>query len=80
LTKAYGNAHAAVYALRSVSFEVRRGERIALLGKSGSGKSTLLNLLGGVDRPTEGGLEVAGREPGTGPLSLRRRRADLSIV
>jgi predicted ABC-type transport system involved in lysophospholipase L1 biosynthesis ATPase subunit len=62
LTKAYGKAHAAVYALRGVSFEVQRGERIALLGKSGSGKSTLLNLLGGVDRPTGGGLEVAGRE------------------
>jgi ABC-type lipoprotein export system ATPase subunit len=62
LSKAYGKAHAAVCALRSVSFDVRRGERIALLGKSGSGKSTLLNLLGGVDRPTEGRLEVAGHE------------------
>ena len=62
LTKAYGKAHGAVYALRGVSFEVRRGERIALLGKSGSGKSTLLNLLGGVDRPTQGELEVAGRD------------------
>jgi len=64
LTKAYGKAHAAVYALRGVSLEVQRGERIALLGKSGSGKSTLLNLLGGVDRPTQGGLEVAGHELG----------------
>jgi ABC-type lipoprotein export system ATPase subunit len=62
LTKAYGKAHAAVYALKGVSLEIARGERVALLGKSGSGKSTLLNLLGGVDRPTDGGLEVAGRE------------------
>jgi ABC-type lipoprotein export system ATPase subunit len=49
-----------VYALRGVTFEVARGERIALLGKSGSGKSTLLNLLGGLDHPTSGSLRVGG--------------------
>jgi len=62
LTKSYGSAAAAVFALRSVTFEVRRGERVALLGKSGSGKSTLLNLLGGLDRPTSGTLHVGGQE------------------
>jgi predicted ABC-type transport system involved in lysophospholipase L1 biosynthesis ATPase subunit len=62
LTKSYGRPPAVVHALQGVSFEVRRGERVALLGKSGSGKSTLLNLLGGLDRPTAGSVEVAGRD------------------
>jgi predicted ABC-type transport system involved in lysophospholipase L1 biosynthesis ATPase subunit len=60
LVKAYGSAKAPVYALRGVSLEIRRGERVALLGKSGSGKSTLLNLIGGLDRPTSGRIEVGG--------------------
>jgi len=62
LTKSYGSSAAPVYALRGVSLEVQRGEQVALLGKSGSGKSTLLNLVGGLDRPTAGGLEVGGRD------------------
>src|SRR6266568_1189960 len=62
VSKAYGTAGAQVHALRGVSFEVRRGERVALLGKSGSGKSTLLNLLGGLDRPTSGHIEVEGHD------------------
>jgi predicted ABC-type transport system involved in lysophospholipase L1 biosynthesis ATPase subunit len=64
LVKAYGSAAAPVYALRGVSLDVLSGERVALLGKSGSGKSTLLNLLGGIDRPTSGTLQVAGRDLG----------------
>jgi ABC-type lipoprotein export system ATPase subunit len=51
-----------VAALRGVSLEVQRGERVALLGKSGSGKSTLLHLVGGLDRPTVGSIQVEGRE------------------
>ena len=49
-------------AVCEVSFDVRRGERVALLGKSGSGKSTLLNLIAGLDRPTAGRICVSGRE------------------
>jgi ABC-type lipoprotein export system ATPase subunit len=62
LTKSYGSTASPVYALRGVTLEVARGERVALLGKSGSGKSTLLNLLGGLDHATSGGLRVAGRD------------------
>jgi putative ABC transport system ATP-binding protein len=62
LTKSYGAATSPVYALRGVTLEVLRGERVALLGKSGSVKSMLLNLCGGLDHATSGGLHVAGRE------------------
>jgi len=62
LIKSYGSAASPVYALRGVTLEVMRGERVALLGKSGSGKSTLLNLLGGLDHATSGELRVEGRD------------------
>jgi ABC-type lipoprotein export system ATPase subunit len=60
LVKVYGAPAAPVHALRGVSTDVRRGERIALLGKSGSGKSTLLNLVAGLDQPSSGSLCVGG--------------------
>ena len=62
LVKSYGSGPSPVFALRGVTMEVARGERVALLGKSGSGKSTLLNLLGGLDHPTSGGLRVGGHD------------------
>jgi putative ABC transport system ATP-binding protein len=49
-----------IHVLRDLDLELRRGEFLALMGPSGSGKSTLLNLLGGLDRPSEGEIMVCG--------------------
>ena len=54
LTKVYGEGRSAVHALRGVDLEIPAGEIVVLLGPSGSGKSTLLNIIGGLDRGTEG--------------------------
>lgn len=49
-----------IHVLTGLDLEVRQGEFLALMGPSGSGKSTLLNLIGGLDRPTKGAVEVSG--------------------
>lgn len=60
LTKVYGKGDNQVIALDHVSFEVEKGEFVAIVGPSGSGKSTLLHLIGGVDKPTSGEVYVNG--------------------
>ncbi len=62
LTKVYGKGENQVYALNDVSFSVKKGEFVAIIGPSGSGKSTLLHILGGVDRPTGGKVFLDGSD------------------
>ncbi len=54
LTKTYGEGRSAVHALRGVDLDIHEGEIVVLLGPSGSGKSTLLNIIGGLDRASDG--------------------------
>ena len=62
LTKVYGEGQNKVIALDNVSFNVEKGDFVAIVGASGSGKSTLLHLLGGVDKPTKGKVFVDGKD------------------
>jgi putative ABC transport system ATP-binding protein len=61
LMKVYGDGHK-IHALDHVSFTVRRGEFVSVMGPSGSGKSTLLNMLGALDRPTSGQVIINGQD------------------
>ena len=62
VTRTFGTGHTATRALRGVSFTVPAGELVALRGRSGSGKTTLINIVGGLDRPDQGRVQVAGQE------------------
>src|SRR5512132_186225 len=61
LVKAFGSGRAARQVLRGVDLDVAPGELVAVVGRSGSGKSTLLHLLGALDRPDAGSIEIAGQ-------------------
>jgi putative ABC transport system ATP-binding protein len=60
LFKIYESAAGRVIALRDVTFKVKKGEFVAIVGPSGSGKSTLLNMIGALDRPTSGKVFIGG--------------------
>ena len=62
LSKTYRNAEVPVGVFDDLTIGVERGEMLAVVGPSGIGKSTLLHLLGGLDRPDSGSINVAGRE------------------
>jgi putative ABC transport system ATP-binding protein len=65
LTKVYASGRVTVQAVRGVSFEVARGEFVAIVGPSGSGKSTLFYLLGGLTRASSGRVMIDGVDFGT---------------
>jgi oligopeptide/dipeptide ABC transporter ATP-binding protein len=70
-----------VHAVDGVSFDVRRGETLGLVGESGCGKSTIGRLLMGLERPTSGQIKVLGEDISTlGDKDLRRIRRDIQIV
>ena len=62
LKKYYGSKPNITKALDGVTLSIEDGEFMAIVGTSGSGKSTLLNMMGGLDRPTSGSIEVKGKE------------------
>lgn len=62
LSKVYGSGEQVVRALDNVSFSIKKGEFVAIIGPSGSGKSTLLHILGGVDHPSSGKVWMDGKD------------------
>lgn len=77
LTKYYGEGTNTVKALDGISFSVKKGEFVSIIGPSGSGKSTLLHILGGVDKPTSGKVFMNGQDVYAGTdeqLAVFRRR------
>jgi putative ABC transport system ATP-binding protein len=82
VTRTFGHGHTATRALRGVSFGVAAGQLAALRGRSGSGKTTLLNIVGGLDLPDSGRVQVAGQDVTamSERLRMQLRRTAVSFV
>lgn len=61
VTKVYEMGETKVYALRGINFEIKQGEFVSIMGPSGSGKSTCMNMIGCLDRPSSGLVEIGGK-------------------
>ena len=79
LCRSYKQGDLAVDVLRDVSLQVRRSERVGIIGSSGSGKSTLLHLLGGLDSPTSGRVLISGQDVGALRQAERGRLRNRSV-
>ena len=77
VTKSYVRGKQSIEVLHGINLDIPRGDFVALMGPSGSGKTTLLNLIGGLDHPTAGSIEVDGRRiDGLSAKQLSHWRAD----
>lgn len=77
ITRVYGGKDEACQALDGVSFTIKKGESVAIIGKSGSGKSTLMHILACLDKPTSGQLFISGREVSRmSPKELEKLRGE----
>ncbi|MGH8183311.1 MAG: lipoprotein-releasing ABC transporter ATP-binding protein LolD [Rhodanobacteraceae bacterium] len=79
IAKTYKEGKLRTPVLHDVSFELARGETLAVVGASGSGKSTLLHIVGGLDTPTKGAVELEGRELSKLPDAERGRVRNRSL-
>lgn len=67
VTRKFGHGRTSVTAVDNATFQINRGEVVALLGHNGAGKSTLLDMVMGLSDPTDGSIEVLGQRPGAVP-------------
>ncbi|MCI8718789.1 MAG: ABC transporter ATP-binding protein [Lachnospiraceae bacterium] len=82
LTKIYQMGEVSIHAADGISFSVRKGEFVIVVGPSGAGKTTVLNILGGMDSPTDGEIIVDGKKISSlkGKDLVRYRREDIGFV